>query len=128
MSDLDNFTQPEQEEISIKEQLVEVESDIERVNKALTAYESLKKLQDNDEYKLIFDEMYFKEEVERVSNALTEPTYLKRDQLQNLSDVLDNIRGLKMFMKNIQINGDFAKGNLEELENLKIELKRAEHE
>jgi len=130
MSNTDNFTQPELEfdEISIEEQLEDVEDQIIEVKKNIRVSDALTRLQESEDYKIVIEEAYFTEEVNRVVEALTNPTYMKRDQLQNLTGFLDNIRGLKTFFETIKINNTFSKEKLEELENMKVELKRVDNE
>jgi hypothetical protein len=102
-----------------KQQLAQIDAEIEYVNKLIRAAEDLEKLHQNDEFKNIILDGYLDKEAERIFSNLVEPTYMKRENLQNLIDKINSIRDLKTYFRTILINAEQAKDEKVELYKLR---------
>lgn len=99
-----------------KEKLAEVDEAIKDLRSKIEFAEAIKRLQSNPDYQLVVKEGYLDGEAKRITECLTEPTYLKRDQIENMTDMMSAIRYFKTFMlyrENDALNGE---AQIEELE------------
>lgn len=92
----------------LKQQLAEIDDRIEVLKKQIEFKDALERLHENEDFKLVFLEGYFEAEAERVFTLLTEPTNLKRDQIQNVNDQLGAIRLTKKFIQTRLIDAAMA--------------------
>jgi len=99
-----------------KEELQDLDNEIDIAKATIELGKKLKKLTDSDEFKAIFEEAYYKAEVDRVTSILTEPSFLKRDQIKNVEDVFTSIRGCKQFLQTLETNALTSEANLEDME------------
>jgi len=99
------------EKKEVEEALVEFE---ELDNK----FAALVRLEENDDWKL-FKDMYFKDEKERLSNALTSVNPFREETEKQLMQKLIGIRQLKLFFQGIEIE---ATGSGEALIQIKDRL------
>lgn len=91
-----------------KEKLAEIDASIEDIKSKIEFAEAIKRLQSNPDYIKVVEEGYLVGEGERISKCLLEPTYLKRDQIENMMEMMSAIRIFKtfiMFRENDAANG-----------------------
>jgi len=95
----------------------------------LKRFQSLIKLSEMDEFNNVFEDGYFTEEKNRVTDLIVGTTnmaanveYLKRENLQNLTDKLLSMRNLKIYFTTITFNGQSAEHELKELNRIKSVL------
>lgn len=91
-----------------KEKLAEIDAAIEDIKSKIEFAEAIKRLQSNPDYIKVVEEGYLVGEGERISKCLLEPTYLKRDQIENMMEMMSAIRIFKtfiMFRENDAANG-----------------------
>ena len=91
-----------------KEKLAEIDASIEDIKSKIEFAEAIKRLQSNPDYIKVIEEGYLVGEGERISKCLLEPTYLKRDQIENMMEMMSAIRIFKtfiMFRENDAANG-----------------------
>ena len=91
-----------------KEKLAEIDAAIEDIKSKIEFAEAIKRLQSNPDYIKVVEEGYLVGEGERISKCLLEPTYLKRDQIENMIEMMSAIRIFKtfiMFRENDAANG-----------------------
>lgn len=83
---------------NVKEELKQVDLRIEDLNKQIAIGEAIERLHENDDFKLVVIDGYMEAEAERLFDILTTPTSLKRDQLENIMDMLGSIRNFKGYI------------------------------
>lgn len=91
-----------------KEKLAEIDKSIADIKSKIEFAEAIKRLQSNPDYIKVVEEGYLVGEGERISKCLLEPTYLKRDQIENMIEMMSAIRIFKtfiMFRENDAANG-----------------------
>ena len=91
-----------------KEKLAEIDMSIADIKSKIEFAEAIKRLQSNPDYIKVVEEGYLVGEGERISKCLLEPTYLKRDQIENMMEMMSAIRIFKtfiMFRENDAANG-----------------------
>lgn len=111
------------EEIKLrKDELAEIDKSILEQKSKIEFAEAIKRLKLNPDYQLVIEQGYFEKEGERLTKNLLEPTYLKRDQIENIIDMTNAIRHAKTFL--IFKEGDAlgADQNIEELEDYRTSL------
>jgi len=98
-----------------KEKLAEIDAAIEDIKSKIEFAEAIKRLQSNPDYIKVVEEGYLVGEGERISKCLLEPTYLKRDQVENMMEMMSAIRIFKTYI--MFREGDAANGQ-EQIEEL----------
>lgn len=98
-----------------KEKLAEIDASIEDLKSKIEFAEAIKRLQSNPDYIKVVEEGYLACEGERISKCLLEPTYLKRDQIENMMDMMSAIRIFKTYI--MFKEGDASNGQ-EQIEEL----------
>lgn len=87
------------EEINLKKQeLAEIDKAILEQKSKIEFAEAIKRLKSHPDYQLVIENGYFKDEGERLTKNLLEPTYLKRDQIENIIEMTNAIRHTKTFL------------------------------
>jgi len=74
------------EEEEAKRRLTNLKEELERLNKAINISKSAKKLNELPEFREVFLEYYFKDEVIRMVNLLPEKPFLEEKERQSLTD------------------------------------------
>lgn len=111
------------EEIKLrKEELAEIDKSILEQKSKIEFAEAIKRLKSNPDYKLVIEQGYFEKEGERLTKNLLEPTYLKRDQIENIIDMTNAIRHAKTFLVFKESDALGAAQNIEELEDYRTSL------
>lgn len=111
------------EEIKLrKEELAEIDKSILEQKSKIEFAEAIKRLKSNPDYKLVIEQGYFEKEGERLTKNLLEPTYLKRDQIENIIDMTNAIRHAKTFLVFKESDALGADQNIEELEDYRTSL------
>jgi hypothetical protein len=98
-----------------KEKLAEIDASIEDIKSKIEFAEAIKRLQSNPDYIKVVEEGYLVGEGERISKCLLEPTYLKRDQIENMMEMMAAIRIFKTYI--MFKEGDASNGQ-EQIEEL----------
>lgn len=100
--------------LNLKREIEDIDNRIDELKHLVELNESLERLHENDDFKKLILDGYLGDEAERIFGLLTMPTNLKRDQLENLMDMLGSIRNLKGYFKTIIIGADNAQAQIEE--------------
>lgn len=110
------------EEIKLRnEKLKSIDESIAFYKEQVELAESIKRLKQNPDYIKVYEQAYFKDEGERISNVILEPNTLKRDQLENMLDMMSSIRNVKTFIMYRENDGEVALGHIADLEKMKID-------
>lgn len=110
------------EEIKLRnEKLKSIDESIAFYKEQVELSESIKRLKQNPDYIKVYEKAYFKDEGERISNVILEPNTLKRDQLENMLDMMSSIRNVKTFIMYRENDGEVALGHIADLEKMKID-------
>lgn len=110
------------EEIKLRnEKLKSIDESIAFYKEQVELSESIKRLKQNPDYIKVYEQAYFKAEGERISNVILEPNTLKRDQLENMLDMMSSIRNVKTFIMYRENDGEVALGHIADLEKMKID-------
>ena len=111
------------EEIKLrKDELAEIDKSILEQKSKIEFAEAIKRLKLNPDYQLVIEQGYFEKEGERLTKNLLEPTYLKRDQIENIIDMTNAIRHAKTFLVFKESDALGADQNIEELEDYRTSL------
>ena len=111
------------EEIKLrKDELAEIDKSILEQKSKIEFAEAIKRLKLNPDYQLVIEQGYFEKEGERLTKNLLEPTYLKRDQIENIIDMTNAIRHAKTFLIFKESGALGADQNIEELEDYRTSL------
>ena len=111
------------DEINLKkERIKEIDDSIKENLEKIELAEALDRLKQNADYKLFFEEGYFEKEGRRLVDNLLAPTYLKRDQIENIVEMTAAIRHLKTYIYFRELDKQTAEMNLEELKSARSEL------
>ena len=105
-----------------KEKLAEIDASIKEQKSKIEFAEAIKRLKSNPDYQLVIEEGYFDKEGERLTKNLLEPTYLKRDQIENIIDMTNAIRHAKTFLVFKESDALGAAQNIEELEEYRTSI------
>jgi hypothetical protein len=116
--------------MSIESQLQELETDIENVKKTVRRYELLEKLEDSPEWKELIEDGYFRDEAARVVGLRGDLQMRMGGELQMqwLDDMLTGIGALQQYLNFIKQTGSAAKHALEEDQETRAELLKAQLE
>ena len=115
------------EEIKLKkEKLAEIDLSIRDQKSKIEFAEAIERLKLNSDYQLVVLDGYFKNEGERLTKNLLEPTYLKRDQIENIIEMTNAIRHFKTFLVFKESDALGAVQNIEELEDYRTSLNSEE--
>ena len=111
------------EEIKLKkEKLAEIDLSIQDQKSKIEFAEAIERLKLNSDYQLVVLDGYFKNEGERLTKNLLEPTYLKRDQIENIIEMTNAIRHFKTFLVFKESDALGAVENIEELEDFRTSI------
>ena len=111
------------DEINLKkERIKEIDDSIKENLEKIELAEALDRLKQNADYKLFFEEGYYEKEGRRLVDNLLAPTYLKRDQIENIVEMAAAIRHLKTYIHFRELDKQTAEMNLEELKSARSEL------
>ena len=115
------------EEIKLrKEKLAEIDTSILEQKSKIEFAEAIKRLKLNPDYQLVIEQGYFEKDCERLTKNLLEPTYLKRDQIENIIDMTNAIRHTKTFLVFKESDALGAVQNIEELEEYRTSINSEE--
>ena len=111
------------EEIKLrKEKIAEIDASILEQKAKIEFAEAITRLKSNPDYQLVIEKGYFEKEGERLTKNLLEPTYLKRDQIENIIEMTNAIRHTKTFLVFKESDALGADQNIEELEDYRTSL------
>ena len=111
------------DEINLKkERIKEIDDSIKENLEKIELAEALDRLKQNADYKLFFEEGYFEKEGRRLVDNFLAPTYLKRDQIENIVEMAAAIRHIKTYIYFRELDKQTAEMNLEELKSARSEL------
>ena len=115
------------EEIKLrKDELAEIDKSILEQKSKIEFAEAIKRLKLNPDYQLVIEQGYFEKEGERLTKNLLEPTYLKRDQIENIIEMTNAIRHTKTFLVFKESDALGAVQNIEELEEYRTSINSEE--
>lgn len=80
-----------------KDTLARTDERIAELQEQVELGAALERLHENEDFKLVITDAYLDAEGERLYNLLTNPSFFKRDQIQNTMDRLTSIRSIKEF-------------------------------
>ena len=104
-----------------REKLKQIDEAVKIYTKQVELSDAIKALKENENYIKVIETAYFDEESKRIAGALTEPTMLKRDQIENMMEMMSAIRILKTFLMFRENDGETAKAHLEDLAQYRID-------
>ena len=111
------------EEIKLrKEKIAEIDASILEQKAKIEFAEAITRLKSNPDYQLVIEQGYFEKEGERLTKNLLEPTYLKRDQIENIVDMVTAIRNVKTFLHYKLLDASTAEENIEQLQIMRSEV------
>ena len=115
------------EEIKLrKEKIAEIDASILEQKAKIEFAEAIIRLKSNPDYQLVIEQGYFEKEGERLTKNLLEPTYLKRDQIENIIEMTNAIRHTKTFLVFKESDALGAVQNIEELEEYRTSINSEE--
>ena len=115
------------EEIKLrKEKIAEIDASILEQKAKIEFAEAITRLKSNPDYQLVIEQGYFEKEGERLTKNLLEPTYLKRDQIENIIEMTNSIRHTKTFLVFKEGDALGAVQNIEELEEYRTSINSEE--
>ena len=115
------------EEIKLrKEKIAEIDASILEQKAKIEFAEAITRLKSNPDYQLVIEKGYFEKEGERLTKNLLEPTYLKRDQIENIIEMTNAIRHTKTFLVFKESDALGAVHNIEELEEYRTSINSEE--
>ena len=115
------------EEIKLrKEKIAEIDASILEQKAKIEFAEAITRLKSNPDYQLVIEQGYFEKEGERLTKNLLEPTYLKRDQIENIIEMTNAIRHAKTFLVFKESDALGAVQNIEELEEYRTSINSEE--
>ena len=115
------------EEIKLrKEKIAEIDASILEQKAKIEFAEAITRLKSNPDYQLVIEQGYFEKEGERLTKNLLEPTYLKRDQIENIIEMTNSIRHTKTFLVFKESDALGAVQNIEELEEYRTSINSEE--
>ena len=109
-----------------KERIAEVDKSIEEQKAKIEFAEAIKELRKDPRFLLVIENGYFEGEGKRITECLLEPTPLKRDQIQNMVDMISSIRNLKTFLMFKEADGGNALHEIESLEDYRTRINSGE--
>ena len=109
-----------------KERIAEVDKSIEEQKAKIEFAEAIKELRKDPRFLLVIENGYFEGEGKRITGRLLEPTPLKRDQIQNMVDMISSIRNLKTFLMFKEADGGNALHEIESLEEYRTRINSGE--
>lgn len=109
-----------------KERIAEIDKSIEEQKAKIEFAEAIKELRKNPNFLLVIESGYFEGEGKRITECLLEPTPLKRDQIQNMVDMISSIRNLKTFLMFKENDGENALQEIESLEDYRTRVNSGE--
>ena len=109
-----------------KERIAEVDKSIEEQKAKIEFAEAIKELRKDPRFLLVIENGYFEGEGKRITECLLEPTPLKRDQIQNMVDMISSIRNLKTFLMFKEADGGNALHEIESLEDFRTRINSGE--
>lgn len=109
-----------------KERIAEVDKSIEEQKAKIEFAEAIKELRKDPRFLLVIENGYFEGEGKRITECLLEPTPLKRDQIQNMVDMISSIRNLKTFLMFKEADGGNALHEIESLEEYRTRINSGE--
>ena len=111
------------EEINLKkEELKEIDESIQHYQDIIKFAKAIKELQADENYKLVFEDGYFTKEAERLTKNLLEKKKKKRDQIENIVDMVTAIRNVKTFLHYKLLDASTAEENIEQLQIMRSEV------
>jgi len=119
---LNDTTVLTEDEFNLREELAGIDADIDAAKQEVAIAEAYKRLLDNPDYKLVIQDRFIAGESARVCEMLTMDAHLKPEQAESLSVILGHIRYLKATLKYLIEDGEFAKQNIEKLEDARKEI------
>ena len=115
----DNSSNFKQELAAVDERIADLENQIE-------LHKALERLHENEDFQKVVLDGYFEKESERIFGMLVTPSNLKRDQIENLMDMMSAIRNFKGYFKTTIINASMAPEAIEEEREYRKEITRNE--
>ena len=109
------------EEINLrKNEIAEIDKSIEEQKAKIEFAEAITRLKSNPDYQLVIENGYFCAEGDRLTKNLLEPTYLKRDQIENIVEMTSAIRHTKTFLMFKENDAENALQNIQDLEDYRL--------
>lgn len=107
---------------NLKKELAQIDERIESLQKDIQLGKDLEALHENEQFKNVILDSYFEDEAKRIFGLLTNPTPLKREQIENLNDKLATIRVFKEYFQTLLINANMAPEQIEEEEEFRKKI------
>ena len=112
----------EENSSNLKQELADIDERIKQLEDQIELHKALERLHENEDFKKVVLDGYFEKESARVFDMLTIPSNLKRDQLQNLMDMMSAIRNVKGYFKTVIVNASMAPEQIDEEREFRKEI------
>lgn len=96
----------------IDEAIEAIEAEKVQIAKYAEVAKALATMQETDEYRLVFDQAFITDEVERITGYLAGDEHLSEGDEKFMNDALKVIRGFKTFLKDIKTLGETTQERL----------------
>ena len=103
----------EENSSNFKDELAEIDKRIDDLKNQIEMHHALERLHENEDFKKVVLDGYFEKESERIFQMLITPSSLKREQIENLMEMMSSIRYFKGYFKTLIINAAMAPDELE---------------
>lgn len=103
------------DQVTLEEALSEIDDSIVEHEAKVKVAEAIARLKANPDYQLVIEEGYLETEAKRLFDNIVAITPLKRDQLENIVDMMNAIRHFKTFIAFKVDDGRYAVDQIEKL-------------
>lgn len=103
-------------EVTLQEKLAEVDAAQAEFEKQILVGEAIKRLESNEDYKLVVAEGYLEAEATRLTGLLVGDDPLRRESMENIIEAALAIRNFKQYIRYKKLDAVQAVKNIEENE------------
>jgi hypothetical protein len=90
--------------------------EIDRLKKMMAHSDAYLRLKENDDFKFLFEEAYFKDEAIRYTGLLAEKYYAEKGKREEITDSLQSISMLQSWFRNLETIHSLASNKIKESE------------
>lgn len=103
-------------EVTLQEKLAEIDAAQAEFEKQILVGEAIKRLEANEDYKLVVAEGYLDAEATRLTGLLVGDDPLRRESMENIIEAALSIRNFKQYIRYKKLDATQAVKNIEENE------------
>jgi len=97
---------------AIDKRIAAIQDDKEQIKKYAEVAKALEVMCATDEYKLVIEQVFLKEETENMMDLLSGDSQLQDSDVEGINKILSVVRGFKSFIKNTKELGDDVQDRL----------------